>query len=105
MILFLHSPFTAVVSHLVVASAQKFAQPADRETLGKLTTLGLSIWALFLGVYACLFFDKSTAGFQFPVEFTYLSQYNLALSFGVDGISMVFLLLTLFTFPFLFVAA
>jgi NADH:ubiquinone oxidoreductase subunit 4 (subunit M) len=50
-------------------------------------------------------FDKSLAGFQYISAYHVLPNYNLALTFGVDGLSMVFLLLTLFVFPVSFLAA
>ena len=71
-----------------------------------LTSLG----ALYVGLYSCLFFNKGVAGFQFfshlvvtPVTFT--PVYDLTFMLAVDGISLAFLLLTLFIFPFCFLAA
>jgi len=66
--------------------------------------LSSSLFALIVGVVSCLSFNQS-AGFQFLCRLDILPQYNLSLSLGADGISMVFLLLTLFVFPICFLAA
>lgn len=64
-----------------------------------------SLAALFVGVCAALSFDKAAAGYQFMNSFNFISQYNMSFAVGVDGLSFVFLLLTLVTFPPLFLAA
>lgn len=105
MLIFLASPFSVVALYLVAIFVYRFILPIRASFERKHLPLLTSIWVFLLGVYTCLYFDKATTGFQFPIEFNYVPEYNLALSFGVDGLSMVFLLLTLFTFPFLFLAA
>lgn len=67
--------------------------------------LFFSLVALFIGVAAAVPFDKATLGFQFMNTFNLLSSRNLSLALGVDGLSFVFLILTLVTFPPLFLAA
>jgi NADH:ubiquinone oxidoreductase subunit 4 (subunit M) len=52
-----------------------------------------------------LLFDKAAAGYQFMSSTGFVAEYNSSFALGVDGLSYVFLLLTLFTFPFLFLAA
>jgi len=63
-----------------------------------------SLAALLIGVYAGYNFDKSL-GFQYLSSYSVLPEYNLSLTFGADGLSMVFLLLTLFIFPVCYLAA
>lgn len=65
----------------------------------------ISVVGLLVGLYMGYTFDKSIAGFQSISAYGVLPNYNLALTFGVDGLSMVFLLLTLFIFPVSFLAA
>jgi NADH:ubiquinone oxidoreductase subunit 4 (subunit M) len=60
---------------------------------------------LIVGVCAGLTFDKSAVGFQYMASIGFVAEYNSAFALGVDGLSYVFLMLTLFTFPFLFLAA
>lgn len=71
----------------------------------RLVALGLSLIALAIGVFSCLAFNFSLAGFQFLTTFPTFMSSNVTLSFGVDGLSMIFLLLTLFVFPVCFLAA
>jgi len=71
----------------------------------RLVALGLSLMALAVGVFSCLAFNLSLAGFQFLTTFSTFLPSNVTLSFGVDGLSMIFLLLTLFVFPVCFLAS
>lgn len=52
-----------------------------------------------------LTFDKAAAGYQYMSSIGFVCEYNSAFALGVDGLSYIFLVLTLFTFPFLFLAA
>jgi NADH-quinone oxidoreductase subunit M len=61
--------------------------------------------ALAVGLAMGLSFDKAAVGYQFMSTVGTVAEYNSAFAFGVDGLSYVFLVLTLFTFPFLFLAA
>jgi NADH:ubiquinone oxidoreductase subunit 4 (subunit M) len=85
-------------------------------TLGLFVSISLAKWhieaalvtsflALYVGLYSCLFFDKGATGFQFFNHFTLQPFYKVDLMLGVDGISFTFLLLTLFIFPYCFIAA
>jgi NADH:ubiquinone oxidoreductase subunit 4 (subunit M) len=71
----------------------------------RVVALTTSLAALLVGVLGCFFFNLSAVGFQFLVTLPTFLQNNLTLSFGADGLSMVFLLLTLFVFPVCFLAA
>lgn len=78
---------------------------AIRLLLIRQLALGASLLALIMGVLSCLSFDKTNLGFQFLALVNHIASYNLSLSLGIDGLSMSFLLLTLFVFPVLFLAA
>jgi NADH:ubiquinone oxidoreductase subunit 4 (subunit M) len=58
-----------------------------------------------MGVLSCLSFNKSAVGFQFLFRLDILPEDNLSFTLGADGLSMVFLLLTLFVFPVCFASA
>lgn len=79
--------------------------PFHKSKLIKLYSFLFSLLSLFAGLFLCLFFNKAQAGFQFLFNFPSLSLYNIELSFGIDGIAIIFLLLTLFTFPLCFLAS
>jgi proton-translocating NADH-quinone oxidoreductase chain M len=56
--------------------------------------------ATFLLALALFFgFDPTTADFQFVTEIVWVAFFNTNLSFGVDGISLFFILLTTFLIP------
>lgn len=53
---------------------------------------------------ACIH-DKTSFGFQNYGRISFISEYNIVFLLGTDGLSLVFLVLTLFTFPILFLSA
>jgi len=68
-------------------------------------SLCVSLSALLTGVVACFAFNTSAAGFQFLITIPTFLPNNLTFAFGVDGLSMIFLLLSLFIFPICFLSA
>jgi len=52
----------------------------------------------------CYSFIPSVEGFQYSFDLFVIREYDLALSFGLDGISMCFLLLTAYIFPICFLS-
>jgi proton-translocating NADH-quinone oxidoreductase chain M len=61
--------------------------------------------ALLMGVVSCLKFNQSMVGFQFLLRCEAVPLRNLTFTLGADGISMLFLLLTLFIFPICFASS
>lgn len=56
---------------------------------------------IFLYILKLLFqFDMSTSVFKWTIHFTWSSFFNIYYSGGVDGFSLLFLLLTAFLIPF-----
>lgn len=51
---------------------------------------------------ACTELDKTVPGFQEIYTFTLYSTYDLTITFGFDGLSYVFIMLTAFIFPICF---
>ena len=45
------------------------------------------------------------AGFQFLYRLDMLQEYNLTLTLGVDGLGLLFTMLTLFIFPVCFLSS
>jgi len=64
-----------------------------------------SFLALFVGLYCCVFFNQGVLGYQFIYTAALNPLFGASYILGVDGISLVFLILTLFIFPFCFLAA
>jgi NADH:ubiquinone oxidoreductase subunit 4 (subunit M) len=71
----------------------------DDQTGGRIAALESSVGAAVIGALMCFKFNASVVGFQFLVTALGGFSNNLTFSFGADGLSMVFLVLTLFTFP------
>lgn len=94
---------------LVLASSLLYVLLSPRTTATLLSVRAVCLWgsffALAIGVSMSLTLDKAAVGYQFMSSIGFVSEYNSAFALGVDGLSYVFLMLTLFTFPFLFLAA
>lgn len=66
--------------------------------------IGLSFLAaitfFLVSIEYWFYFNESIIGFQFTTRIQIIPEYNLNLSLGLDGVSLVFLLLTTFIVPF-----
>lgn len=102
---FLQNPLAIISFLLAVTLGFTVVLPARNLVAIRYVILSSSLLSLFMGVIACLAFDKSSAGFQFLATLNFIPEYNLGFTLGADGLSMVFLLLTLFIFPILFLSA
>lgn len=100
----LNSPVIVIVLLLAFSLCLSILAPYTKMHFIRQFTLAVSLVALAIGLLGCYSFDKSNLGFQFIAQVHFIPEYNLALTLGVDGLSMVFLLLTLFIFPILFLA-
>jgi len=105
MSIFLQNPLSVISLLLVVTLCFTLVLPARNLATIRYVILSSSLLALFMGVAACLAFNKSSTGFQFLAVLNFIPEYNLGFTLGADGLSMVFLLLTLFIFPILFLSA
>lgn len=100
-----NAPILTIISILASALFYALIISAQKIEIIRKICLSASFGALVVGVLAGLSFDKAAAGFQFLASFSYVAEYNSSFAIGVDGLSYIFLLLTLVTFPFLFLAA
>ena len=73
--------------------------PSSRIELIRFIGLGTSLLTFTLSLFLWVWFDQSVSKFQFVVELLWLSDMNINLSLGVDGISLFFLLLTTLLMP------
>jgi len=67
--------------------------------------LSFSGLVLIFAIHLWASFDNSLLGFQKIINLPLLSEYNFSLMLGVDGFSLIFLLLTAFLFPICFLAS
>lgn len=105
MSLFFSNPIITIIVLLAAGLSASILGTHFKLKLIRQLVLALSLLALLVGLLSCFAFDQSNLGFQFLTRFNFISEYNLALTFGVDGLSMVFLILTLIIFPVLFLAS
>jgi NADH:ubiquinone oxidoreductase subunit 4 (subunit M) len=96
------NPLLWIVSVLAVGCLILILQDGE-QTIE--VSLLISFLALYIGLYCCFLFNEGAAGFQWLSSLTATSVYSTSLILGVDGLSFVFLMLTLTIFPFCFTAA
>src|ERR1700710_2931340 len=69
------------------------------------TALWTSLLVLILSLVLWVKFDQSDAGFQFNERVTWLPEYKVGYSMGVDGISILFVLLSTLLTPICILAS
>ena len=62
----------------------------------------VALFTFILSVFFFLFFDSSTGNFQFLANISCFNFFNYFFNFGIDGISLFFILLTTFLVPLCF---
>jgi len=106
MSLFFNNPLACIIFVLFAGFIVAQALPEERVDAIRLWCLDISLIALLLGVLSCLSFNQSMLGFQFLFRIENIPALNnLTFTLGADGLSMIFLLLTLLVFPICFVSS
>src|SRR6201999_580598 len=80
----------------------------DEETVAsnaRWTALWTSLLVLILSLVLWVKFDQSDAGFQFNEHLSWLPEYKVGYSMGVDGISILFVLLSTVLTPICILAS
>lgn len=77
-----------------------FFIPNQKELIIKKITLSFTLFIFFISILLLILFDYSTATFQYLINIPLLTQYNLNFICGIDGISILFVILTTFLIPF-----
>lgn len=67
--------------------------------------LTVSLITFFYSIFLWINFDNSSGSFQFLETFNWFESYNFYVSFGVDGISLFFVLLTTLLTPICLLAS
>ena len=65
----------------------------------KQVILNFTVFLFFIASILFLFFDKTSVYFQYVSVLNLTSIYNIEFIYGVDGISIIFVLLTTFIVP------
>jgi proton-translocating NADH-quinone oxidoreductase chain M len=69
------------------------------EKLIKNISIFISFLTFLISILIWILFDNFTSNFQFLHKFIWLSNYNINVSIGLDGISLFFIILTTFLIP------
>ena len=85
--------FALMAIPFVWGIAVAFFPPENRQAI-RMGSAAVSLVLLALSAYVFLGYDKDAAGYQFTQEFQWLDSLGIALSMGVDGISVPMVFLT-----------
>ncbi|MGD0338412.1 MAG: NADH-quinone oxidoreductase subunit M [Bacteroidota bacterium] len=77
----------------------------ERTTAIKTIGLGVSILTFILSLHLYFRFDSTTAAMQFVKRVPWISSLNISYSVGIDGISLLLVLLTTFLTPLALLAS
>ncbi|MCS3917675.1 NADH-quinone oxidoreductase subunit M [Fervidibacter sacchari] len=88
-----------VIAVLLAGIALVAITPSDAKTRIRGIALASTIAAFFIGVAMFLRFDWGSSEWQFTFDSVWIPSIGAQISFGVDGISLPLLLLTLFLGP------
>ena len=83
--------FLPLLGVLILMTLRGDGEAAARNA--RWTALWTSLLVLILSLVLWVRFDPSEAGFQFNERVTWLPEYKVGYSMGVDGISVLFVLL------------
>src|SRR3954447_24034542 len=87
-------PFlVAMIAVPAVGAAVVAALPKGRELLARQISLGVSLVVLVLAVLATVAFDTGGDRFQLTTSVSWIAEFGVRFSLGVDGIALVMLLL------------
>ena len=88
----------------LVGSAAVFLLPKGSDLLAKQVALAVSIVVAIAGLGMALSFDRSVSGFQFVEKYQWIPAFGINYALGVDGISLLLILLALVLTPIVIAA-
>ncbi|MFV0437980.1 MAG: NuoM family protein [Desulfopila sp.] len=97
-------PLLSILIFLPLAGAL-FLLLVDNEKFSRYWTLAVTAVAALLSLPVLTGFDRSTAQFQFIEQHSWISALNINYIVGVDGISVLLLLMTTLIMPFCVLAS
>ena len=96
-------PILSLLIFLPLAGAAFILTINGDDEVGKRNARNVALWTslvtFVLSLYLWFNFDNSTAAFQFVEKADWIPTYNIAYHLGVDGISVLFVLLTTLLTP------
>jgi len=88
----------------LVGSAAVFLLPKGSDLLAKQVALAVSIVVAIAGLGMVFSFDRSATGFQFVEKYQWIPAFGINYALGVDGISLLLILLALILTPIVIAA-
>jgi NADH-quinone oxidoreductase subunit M len=106
----LNIPILSLVTFLpLVGAATIFLLIRGEDESSQINAKYTALWASSATFFISLFiwggFDNSTAAFQFEEHVAWMPEYNISYHMGVDGISMLFVMLTTLLTPLCILAS
>nr|QYB23217.1 NADH dehydrogenase subunit 4 [Lithodesmioides sp. mgcode 4] len=78
---------------------------SSNQNMLRSTALNFSCFTFIFSLFLWFFFNKSLGSFQFVTKFFWIPNLNLNILFGVDGISIFFIILTTLLIPLCFLTS
>jgi NADH-quinone oxidoreductase subunit M len=100
--------FTPAIGAVIIAVFRFASRPEDQALIdrnSRLVALVTTLVTLAFAVVMMFEFDPAVSGFQFVHEVVWLEQIGMGYRMGVDGISVLFILLTAFLMPICILAS
>jgi len=98
-------PLTLTVALPLIAAVVLGIAPPRSERTVRLVGLGAALATLAASLVVLARFDRGDDGLQLTESFTWIPAIGASISFGVDGVSLVLILLTTFLTPLVLVAS
>ena len=90
---------TTLVVLPLIGGVLALAAGKGRERLARLMSLGVSLLTFVVSIGMWMRFDPASADFQFVERYTWLPDFGITYHIGVDGISLLLVVLTTFLTP------
>ena len=104
-----HSPILSIITFLPLVGALVIlaigGKPDVVARQSRIIALWTTLLTFVLSLTIWIYFQPGTAAFQFEERFDWLPQYKIGYHMGVDGISMLFVILSTFLMPICILAS
>jgi NADH-quinone oxidoreductase subunit M len=90
---------TSLVLVPVIGAVLVLVLGRGRDGLARQVALGISLVTFVLSLLAWAQFDPTSAAFQFSERYTWLPEFGISYHVGIDGISLLLVVLTTFLTP------
>jgi NADH-quinone oxidoreductase subunit M len=92
-------PLVGAIAVLLLGRARAGGDSASRDDLVRQTALAVSLIAFVISLIVWWTFDPASADYQFVERHTWLPDFGISYHVGIDGISLLLVVLTTFLTP------